>query len=182
MGSFHPDSIIGPVEELNIFQVDTDSEVDVRISNVKDPKTVFWVNASTNTFPNLRLLSEKENPDIEAPEKASLPGWKNFSCKRRHAHTITSKRIGNRNCEQDEVPKVWSVVPHSKKVSRRTDTHRSKKSCRLLRHSRRVREDGSMLWKDFANVSRIECPNTVQNKSPYEFLPMPTDICDKGTR
>ena len=78
MGSFHPNRIIGPVEELNIFQVDTESEVDVHISIVKDPKTVFWVNEGTNTFPNLRLLSEKENPDIEAPEKENLPGWKKF--------------------------------------------------------------------------------------------------------
>ena len=121
----------------------------------------------------------KGKPGHRGVRKSKSTQLGEIPCKGRHADTITSECVGNRNCEQDEVPKVWSVVPHSKKVSRSTDTHRSKESCHLLRHSGRLSDNGSMHWKDFVNVFRIECPNTVQNKSPYEFLPMLTDICDK---
>ena len=61
-----------------------------------------------------------------------------------------------RNSEQDEVPKVWSIAPHNEKVSRFTDTHMSKKSCYLFRHSGVARDDGSMPWKEYYIVFGIE--------------------------
>ena len=136
LGELDPNRIIGPVEDLNIFQVLEDSGIDVRVPNVEDPKTTCWVNVCTNTFQNLRLLLKRKIKTSARPKKASQSSGRKLIASDGTLEAADDREVRTQshqsastagNCCQDQVPTVWSVVPHGKR-SRVKRTHTLRKS------------------------------------------------------